>query len=87
VKPRARACAICATPAIEGRVLCAACLDEYDRSPEHARAACALSDFVDRVRAERRQTAPAKLSPATVKSWGAAAPTSAGYRPPDPEKE
>jgi hypothetical protein len=84
--PTARPCAICDAPAVEGRVLCAPCLDGYDRSPEHARAACALTDYVTRVLAERRQTVPAKLSPATVKAWGSAAPTSAGYRPPDPEE-
>lgn len=50
--PRPRPCRICGEPAAEGRVLCEEHMEAYEHSPEHARAACALADFVRRIKAE-----------------------------------
>jgi len=52
VTPRPRPCRICGEPAAEGRVLCEEHMEAYEHSPEHARAACALADFVRRIKAE-----------------------------------
>jgi hypothetical protein len=54
-------CAVCDRPSarpLEGHnsPLCARCEQEWLRSGEHARAATARQDFVDRLRAEETQS-------------------------------
>jgi hypothetical protein len=68
-----RACPICGATRAPGRRLCKPCDEGYEHSREHARAATALTDYVDRMRAERQNVEPA--------------PKRGGYRPPDPDED